>query len=56
VWDYDFAGSDGVVSTYIGYLRQKLADHGPDLIHTQRGVGYSLRTPATPTPEGSGEA
>jgi len=56
VWDYDFAGSDGVVSTYIGYLRQKLADHEPDLIHTQRGVGYSLRTPATPTPEGSGEA
>jgi two-component system, OmpR family, response regulator len=45
VWDYDFGGSDGVVSTYIAYLRRKLAEHGPDLIHTQRGVGYSLRMP-----------
>jgi two-component system, OmpR family, response regulator len=45
VWDYDFGGSDGVVSTYIAYLRHKLAEHGPDLIHTQRGVGYSLRMP-----------
>jgi hypothetical protein len=23
----------------------KLARHGPDLIHTQRAVGYSLRLP-----------
>ena len=49
VWDYGFGGSDGVVSTYIAYLRRKLAEHGPDLIHTQRGVGYCLRVtpPAT---------
>ena len=26
------------------YLR-KLAKHGPDVIHTQRAVGYSLRLP-----------
>jgi two-component system OmpR family response regulator len=45
VWDYDFAGSSGVVSTYVAYLRRKLASHGPDLIHTQRGIGYSLRLP-----------
>jgi two-component system OmpR family response regulator len=45
VWDYDFGGSATVVSTYIAYLRRKLAQHGPDLIHTQRGVGYSLRLP-----------
>jgi two-component system, OmpR family, response regulator len=45
VWDYDFGGSDGVVSTYIAYLRRKLAEHGPDLIRTQRGVGYTLRVP-----------
>jgi two-component system, OmpR family, response regulator len=34
-----------VVATYIAYLRRKLAAHGPDVIHTQRGVGYSLRLP-----------
>lgn len=45
VWDYDFGGSDGVVSTYIAYLRRKLAEHGPDLIRTQRGVGYTLQAP-----------
>ncbi|MGD0558188.1 MAG: response regulator transcription factor [Streptosporangiaceae bacterium] len=50
VWHYDFGGSDGVVSTYIAYLRRKLAEHGPDLIHTQRGVGYSLRMPMSARP------
>ena len=45
VWDYDFGGSSTVVTTYVAYLRRKLAAHGPDLIHTQRGVGYSLRVP-----------
>jgi two-component system OmpR family response regulator len=43
VWDYDFGGSSTVVATYVAYLRRKLAQHGPDVIHTQRGVGYSLR-------------
>lgn len=43
VWDYDFGGSSTVVSTYVAYLRRKLAEYGPDVIHTQRGVGYSLR-------------
>jgi two-component system, OmpR family, response regulator len=43
VWDYDFGGSSTVVSTYIAYLRRKLAQYGPDLIHTQRGIGCSLR-------------
>jgi two-component system OmpR family response regulator len=45
VWDYDFDGSSTVVATYVAYLRRKLAAHGPDVIHTQRGVGYSLRLP-----------
>jgi two-component system OmpR family response regulator len=45
VWNYDFGGSSTVVSTYVAYLRRKLARHGPDLIHTQRGVGYCLRLP-----------
>jgi two-component system, OmpR family, response regulator len=45
VWDYDFGGSGTVVATYIGYLRRKLAKYGPDVIHTQRAVGYRLRLP-----------
>lgn len=45
VWDYDFGGSSTVVSTYIAYLRRKLNQYGPDVIRTQRGVGYSLRLP-----------
>jgi two-component system OmpR family response regulator len=45
VWDYDFGGSSTVVATYVAYLRRKLARHGPDVIHTQRAVGYSLRLP-----------
>jgi two-component system OmpR family response regulator len=45
VWDYDFGGASTVVATYVAYLRRKLATAGPDLIHTQRAVGYSLRLP-----------
>ncbi|MFJ9381781.1 response regulator transcription factor [Streptomyces sp. NPDC101455] len=45
VWSYDFNGDDTVVATYISYLRRKMDPLGPPLIHTQRGVGYSLREP-----------
>jgi two-component system OmpR family response regulator len=45
VWDYDFGGDGGVVETYIGYLRRKLDTVEPRLIHTIRGVGYTLREP-----------
>ncbi|MGH9062868.1 MAG: response regulator transcription factor [Acidimicrobiales bacterium] len=45
VWQYDFGGDPNVVETYISYLRKKVdAGHAP-LIHTLRGVGYSLRLP-----------
>ncbi|WP_420640015.1 response regulator transcription factor [Candidatus Poriferisocius sp.] len=43
VWQYDFGGSGGVVETYIGYLRKKIDTSEPKLIHTIRGVGYTLR-------------
>jgi two-component system OmpR family response regulator len=43
VWQYDFGGDGGVVETYIGYLRRKLDTGEPKLIHTIRGVGYTLR-------------
>jgi two-component system, OmpR family, response regulator len=46
VWDYDFGGDGGVVETYIGYLRRKLDNDEPRLIHTIRGVGYTLRAPS----------
>jgi two-component system OmpR family response regulator len=45
VWDYDFGGSSTVVATYIAYLRRKLDRHGPNVIRTCRGIGYSLRLP-----------
>jgi two-component system OmpR family response regulator len=45
VWNYDFGGDSRVVETYISYLRKKLDAEGPPLIHTVRGVGYSLRLP-----------
>ena len=43
VWHYDFDGDANVVETYVSYLRRKLDQHGPPLIHTIRLVGYSLR-------------
>lgn len=43
VWHYDFGGHATVVETYISYLRKKIDSLGAPLIHTVRGVGYSLR-------------
>ncbi len=43
VWQYDFGGDGGIVETYIGYLRKKIDRQEPRLIHTIRGVGYTLR-------------
>jgi two-component system OmpR family response regulator len=45
VWNYDFGGDGRVLETYISYLRKKVDSDGPALIHTIRGVGYSLRKP-----------
>ena len=45
VWDYDFGGDSGVLETYISYLRKKIDVDPPPLIHTVRGVGYTLRLP-----------
>jgi two-component system OmpR family response regulator len=44
VWQYDFGGNGGIVETYIGYLRRKLDPYGHQLIHTVRGVGYTIRS------------
>jgi two-component system OmpR family response regulator len=53
VWDYDFGGASTIVATYIAYLRRKLSQHGSDVIHTQRGVGYSLRLPRPGSRDGT---
>ena len=45
VWDYTFAGNASVLETYVSYLRHKVDTVEPPLIHTVRGVGYSLRLP-----------
>jgi two-component system, OmpR family, response regulator len=45
VWQYDFNGDSGIVESYISYLRKKVDCFDPPLIHTLRGVGYSLRMP-----------
>jgi len=50
VWGWDYSGASQIVETYVSYLRRKLDPLGPPLIHTQRGVGYSLR----PSADGSG--
>ncbi|MQA25403.1 MAG: response regulator [Micromonosporaceae bacterium] len=43
VWNYDFRGDDGIVESYVSYLRRKVDRVEPRLIHTLRGVGYVLR-------------
>jgi two-component system OmpR family response regulator len=50
VWDFDFVGDPNIVETYISYLRKKVDEFEPPLIHTVRRVGYCLRLPR-PVPE-----
>jgi two-component system response regulator MprA len=46
IWGYDFGADSKNLAVYIGYLRRKLVAAGaPPLIHTVRGVGYTLRRP-----------
>ncbi len=47
VWDQSFEGLTNIVDVYVRYLRRKIDDdHERKLIHTVRGVGYSLRSSA----------
>jgi two-component system response regulator MprA len=44
IWGYDFGPESKNLAVYVGYLRRKVDDgHEPKLIHTVRGVGYTLR-------------
>ena len=44
IWGYDFETSSKSLDVYIGYLRRKTeVDGAARLIHTIRGVGYTVR-------------
>ena len=44
VWGFDFEPASNTLDVYVMYLRRKLESRGePRLIHTVRGLGYSLR-------------
>ena len=45
VWSEGFDGESNIVEIYISYLRKKIDRIDPPLIHTVRGVGYTLREP-----------
>lgn len=46
IWGWDFETSSKTLDVYIGYLRRKTEQGGgARLVHTVRGVGYTIRTP-----------
>jgi two-component system, OmpR family, response regulator len=47
VWEGDPARDDNVVEPCLSYLRRKVDQTQPRLIHTVRGFGYVLRIPPT---------
>lgn len=45
VWNFDYEGGTNVVDVYVNYLRKKIDEgHNVKLIHTVRGIGYTMRT------------
>ncbi len=48
IWGFDFETTSRSLDVYVGYLRRKTEAGGEvRLLHTVRGVGYSLRMPTT---------
>ena len=45
VWQYDFAGESAIIESFVSTLRKKVDSTEPKLIHTVRGVGYTVREP-----------
>ena len=45
VWDHGPAGDGNLVEACVSYLRRKVDQREPRLIHTIRGFGYVLRIP-----------
>jgi two-component system, OmpR family, response regulator len=48
VWSYDFGGRSSIVEIYISYLRKKIDEGRDAMIHTVRGVGYTIK-PSVPS-------
>lgn len=46
VWQYDFGGDTVVVERFVSNLRRKIDQGREPLLHTVRGVGYTLREQA----------
>jgi len=47
VWNFDFEYNSNIVEVYIRYLRRKIDDgFEKKLIHTVRGIGYTIREQA----------
>jgi len=45
VWQYDFDGESAIIESFMSNLRKKVDNVEPKLIHTVRGIGYSIREP-----------
>ncbi len=45
VWQYDFSGESAIIESFVSTLRKKVDTTHPKLIHTVRGVGYTIREP-----------
>jgi two-component system response regulator MprA len=44
VWNYDFGPDSKNLAVYMSYLRRKVdGEHDAPILHTVRGVGYTLR-------------
>jgi len=43
VWQYDFDGDSSIIESFVSNLRKKVDGDRQKLIHTVRGIGYSIR-------------
>jgi two-component system, OmpR family, response regulator len=44
VWDFGFDGDPGIVDKYVSYLRRKIDTTDDKLIHTIRGIGFTVKS------------
>jgi two-component system OmpR family response regulator len=51
VWGYEHYDQN-LVEVHVSALRRKLEEHGPRIVHTERGIGYVLRADLTPRRDG----
>lgn len=43
VWEWDFDGDSSIIESFVSNIRKKVDFKEPRLIHTVRGLGYSVR-------------